>query len=108
MNVYCDLSTISLEFFIKKLSSNLLQLGPIKIGPYTYACPVCPAIKKVRGHMEAHIRVHTGEKPFKCPYCKAAFTQKNNCTRHVKGIHPGEYDDYVKSLEKNFVKIEKL
>ena len=58
--------------------------------------------------MEAHIRVHTGEKPFKCPYCKADFTQKNNCTRHVKGIHPGEYDDYMKSLEKNYVKIEKL
>ena len=31
-----------------------------------------------------HFKVHTGEKPFKCPACKRAFSQKGNLTKHLK------------------------
>lgn len=36
-----------------------------------------------------HMRVHTGEKPYKCSYCEAAFTQNNDLKTHIRR-HTGE------------------
>lgn len=33
--------------------------------------------------MTSHIRVHTKEKPFPCPYCPLRFTQKGNLRTHM-------------------------
>ena len=37
--------------------------------------------------MITHIRVHTGEKPFWCPYCNMTFNQKGNCENHIRKYH---------------------
>ena len=65
----------------------MLQNGPIKIGPAEYACPFCTTIMNMKSHMEDHIRIHTGEKPFPCPLCDYAGTKKSNLKRHMLTLH---------------------
>jgi uncharacterized Zn-finger protein len=78
------------EFFlnIAIFLQNFNGLEPIRLGPNQYACPCCSKIFKDSRNCRRHILIHTGEKPFKCPYCtEYSSIQKVALQTHIKRQH---------------------
>lgn len=61
----------------------------------TFICPECGKVfsgdrshSGVHSNYRRHLSVHKGERPFPCPYCRDAFTTRQNMKRHVSKKHP--------------------
>ncbi len=54
-----------------------------------YKCTVCGYSTKIKDNLDRHIRIHTGEKPFKCKGCKYAAADVCQLYRHIRSMHPG-------------------
>ena len=49
-----------------------------------FQCLYCNKQFVQRSNMVAHVRIHTGEKPYVCAICNRGFAQKSNLKRHTK------------------------
>ena len=58
-------------------------------GEKPYTCDLCDAAFADLGSLTIHKRTHTGEKPFACDMCDAAFSELCNLKSH-KRTHTGE------------------
>ncbi|XP_042638455.1 zinc finger protein 236 [Orycteropus afer afer] len=56
---------------------------------YANCCPHCPKSFKKPSDLVRHVRIHTGEKPYKCDECGKSFTVKSTLDCHVK-THTGQ------------------
>uniref|UniRef100_A0A8C5DBX8 Zinc finger protein 28-like n=1 Tax=Gouania willdenowi TaxID=441366 RepID=A0A8C5DBX8_GOUWI len=61
----------------------------IHSGEKLFKCVICSKCFIQKHHLQSHMRIHTGEKPFKCDVCSKCFTRKNSVQSHMR-IHSGE------------------
>ncbi|XP_016070310.1 PREDICTED: zinc finger protein 236 [Miniopterus natalensis] len=56
---------------------------------FANCCSYCPKSFKKPSDLVRHVRIHTGEKPYKCEECGKSFTVKSTLDCHVK-THTGQ------------------
>lgn len=60
-----------------------IKLGTFYDKDRRHICQVCRKAFSQRGHLNVHMLIHTGAKPFRCDICNRNFNQKQTLKRHM-------------------------
>ena len=59
----------------------------IHTGEKPFKCITCDYTARTKGNLDNHMRKHTGERPFICKICSKSYTQKSSLNTHIKTVH---------------------
>lgn len=88
---------------LKKTSANTVLSVAAKSRKKKFPCPLCDIRCSNNGQLQGHLRIHTGERPFKCLFegCERSFARNEELTRHKRihtGIRPHKCDVCTKAF----------
>ncbi|KAF2364241.1 Zinc finger C2H2-type [Trinorchestia longiramus] len=66
-----------------------------------HRCDVCLRQFDRPSRLQAHYKIHTGDRPFLCKYCGKGFASRGNCNTHMR-VHTREQPYHCPHCEKKF------
>jgi len=101
------------RFLCEKCSKCFAQSGSLvahmrtHTGIKPYVCNVCSRAFTKSTYLQLHLRTHSGEKPYICQYCSRAFARANTLARHIT-MHTGEAKYHCNICTKSFRRLTSL
>ena len=87
-HVYLYLQKMTCDQDFENIGYISVQSPGLKRRDKKVQCPTC-GMTLAASNLSAHMRTHTGFKPYKCPICQQPFARKANMDRH-KNVHQGQ------------------